>query len=51
MGAAELACGESSDITAHFTAEDAPKRLPPQPFATIGANVYLRYKEWRAGAE
>ncbi|GAA6165718.1 FAD-binding oxidoreductase [Pelagimonas sp. KU-00592-HH] len=51
MGAAELACGESSEITAHFTAEDAPKRLPPQPFATIGANVYLRYKEWRAGAE
>lgn len=51
MGAAELASGVTSDITRHFTAEAEPQRLPPQPFSTIGANAYLRWKEWRAGAE
>lgn len=51
MGAAELACGLESDITRHFTAEEPPSKLPPEPFSTIGANAYLRWKEWRAGAE
>lgn len=51
IGAAELAMGAESDITRHFTAEDAPTKLPPEPFSTIGANAYLRWKEWRAGAE
>ncbi len=51
IGAAELACGEDSDITQHFTAEAEPKPLPPQPFATIGANAFLRWKEWRASDE
>lgn len=51
MAAAELACGEVTDITRYFSAEDQPKPLPPQPFATIGANAYLRWKEWRAGDE
>lgn len=51
IGAAELASGAQSDVTRHFTAEAEPARLPPPPFSTIGANVYLRWKEWRAGAE
>ncbi len=51
IGAAELACGETSDITTHFTKEARPKRLPPPPFAGIGANAVLRWKEWKAGAE
>lgn len=51
IGAAELAMGVQSDITRHFTAEDAPSKLPPRPFSTLGANAYLRWKEWRAGAE
>lgn len=51
MGAAELVCGLDSDITRHFTAEEPPSKLPPEPFSTIGANAYLRWKEWRAGAE
>ena len=46
--AAEVALGVSSDITAHFGAEAQPKRLPPPPFAEIGANVVLRWKEWKA---
>lgn len=51
IGAAELACDVDSDITRHFTAEDTPRRLPPQPFQQIGANAVLRYKEWRARDE
>lgn len=49
--AAELACGVTSDITRHFTAEARPRSLPPQPFREIGANALLRWKEWRAREE
>ncbi len=51
IGAAELASGVESAVTRHFTAETEPTRLPPPPFATLGANAYLRWKEWRAGKE
>ena len=51
IGAAELASGVESEITRHFTAEAPPTRLPPPPFSTIGANLFLRWKEWRAGRE
>ncbi len=51
IAAAEAALGQTSAITEHFAAEPAPKPLPPQPFATWGANAYLRWKERRAGAE
>lgn len=51
VGAAELACGITSDITRHFTAEPAPTRLLPPPLSTIGANLFLGWKEWRAGNE
>lgn len=51
IGAAELACGITSEITRHFSAEAPPRRLPPQPLQQIGANAVLRYKEWRAREE
>ena len=51
IAAAEMACGHRSDITTFFNAEAEPKKLPPQPFAQIGANAYLRWKEYKAGAE
>jgi glycine/D-amino acid oxidase-like deaminating enzyme len=51
IGAAELAMGRTSDITRFFTDEAEPVRLPPHPFDTIGANAYLRWKEWQARAE
>ena len=51
IAAAERACGVQSDVTAYFDGEAEPKPLPPQPFASLGANAYLRWKEWRAGAE
>ena len=51
IGAAELACGHDSAVTRHFGAEAEPARLPPAPLATIGANLFLCWKEWRAGQE
>lgn len=51
IGAAELACAETSAVTRHFTNEPRPKRLPPQPFRQIGANAVLRWREWRARDE
>ena len=51
IGAAELASGHCSAITKVFSNEPEPKKLPPRPFSTIGANAYLRWKEWRAGRE
>ncbi len=51
IGAADLALGRSSEISRFFSAEAEPTRLPPHPFDTIGANAYLRWKEWQARAE
>ena len=51
IAAAELAMGHETDTTRHFAAEAEPAKLPPRPFATIGANVFLRYKEARTGRE
>ncbi|MGJ8625645.1 MAG: NAD(P)/FAD-dependent oxidoreductase [Sulfitobacter sp.] len=51
IAAAELALAQPTGIADYFAAEPAPKPLPPQPLASLGANAYLRYKEWRAGAE
>jgi glycine/D-amino acid oxidase-like deaminating enzyme len=51
IAAAELACGETSAVTDYFTAEPAPRKLPPQPFRDIGANLTLRWREWRARSE
>ncbi|WP_210529564.1 NAD(P)/FAD-dependent oxidoreductase [Rubellimicrobium arenae] len=51
IGAAELASGVESDVTRHFLTEPQPTKLPPPPFSTLGANAYLRWKEWRASRE
>ncbi|MGB3387683.1 MAG: FAD-binding oxidoreductase, partial [Pseudaminobacter sp.] len=51
IAAAELASGEASPIADHFRAEEEPSKLPPQPLAEIGANAYLRWREWRASRE
>ena len=51
IGAADLALGKPSEIATHFLAEDDPTRLVPPPFAEIGANLYFRWKEWRARRE
>ena len=49
MLAAELACGVSNALLDQLG--DAPARLPPEPFAKLGANAYLRVQEIRAGRE
>ncbi len=51
IGAAELACGQTSAITDFFCAQAEPTKLPPHPLDTIGANAYMRWKEWQARAE
>jgi glycine/D-amino acid oxidase-like deaminating enzyme len=51
IAAAELAMGLQTDTIRHFAAKAEPTRLPPKPFSTLGANAFLRFKEWRAGAE
>ncbi|MBL4928110.1 NAD(P)/FAD-dependent oxidoreductase [Fuscibacter oryzae] len=51
IAAAELAMGLETDATRHFAKDAQPTKLPPKPFSTLGANVFLRYKEWRAGRE
>jgi glycine/D-amino acid oxidase-like deaminating enzyme len=51
IAAAEMLMGVGSAVTKHFEDQAEPVRLPPKPFSTIGANVFLRWKEWRAGLE
>lgn len=51
IAAAELAIGLNTEVTNYFAAEAEPVRLPPKPFSTLGANAFLRFKEWRAGRE
>jgi len=51
IGAAEMLCGRASAITEFFSAEAEPSRLPPHPFDTIGANAYMRWKEWQSRQE
>lgn len=48
IAAAELASGETSDITRHFTAEPDPTKLPHRIVRDRGANALLRWKEWKA---
>ena len=49
--AAEYACGYENPYIEDHINEAQPTRLPPEPFATIGATVYLNWQEWRAGLE
>ena len=51
MLAAEYACGFQNPYIEDYLNEAQPTRLPPEPFATIGANAYLNWQEWRAGLE
>jgi glycine/D-amino acid oxidase-like deaminating enzyme len=51
IAAAELAMRQETQVTRHFAAEAEPTRLPPRPFSTIGANLYLRWKERCAASD
>jgi glycine/D-amino acid oxidase-like deaminating enzyme len=49
--AAEMAVKGETPMVAEYLAYEAPKRLPPEPFLSLGAKMTLRWKEWRAGIE
>ena len=49
--AAELASDQNSVLLDDQLANLAPARLPPAPIASLGANAYLRWGEYRAGKE
>lgn len=51
MGVAELVLQGGSEISDHFLAQPVLPRLPPEPVASLGANSYLIWKEWRSGKE
>ncbi len=51
IAAAEQAVGVQSDVTHFFAAQSRPSRLPPEPLAKLGANMIIRWKEWRAHKE
>ncbi|WP_419907506.1 NAD(P)/FAD-dependent oxidoreductase [Hoeflea sp.] len=48
---AEQICGHESASLSAMQSFPAPKRLPPEPFASIGANATMRWGEMRAGKE
>ena len=49
--AADLASGETSEHLNALLAEPEPQRLPPEPFASIGAKALMRWGEYNAGTE
>lgn len=54
MVAADLATGNlrsNHQSLERMLAYDPPKKLPPEPFASMGAAITLQYREWRAGRE
>lgn len=51
IAAADMLFNRPSNISAHFMAEQEPSKLVPSPLAEIGANLYFRWKEWRAREE
>lgn len=51
MLAAELAAGYSSWMLHELQAEAAPRRLPPEPIASLGASAFIRWHEFKAGRE
>ncbi|MEI8599069.1 hypothetical protein P4S64_19980 [Vibrio sp. M60_M31a] len=51
MMAAELAVSKRSQNLEEFIRHETPKKLPPEPFLSVGANMTMRWKEWLAGKE
>lgn len=51
MRAAELATETTSEALSAFMAQEAPRNLLPWPLMEIGAPLYLRWQERKAGAE
>lgn len=48
---ADLASDVSSELLDQVMDQPQPARLPPEPFATLGAKAVLRWSEYKAGRE
>ena len=48
---AELLLGKTSSSLASMLAKPKPKRLPPEPLSSIGANITMRWGEFKARKE
>ena len=51
IGAVDLATKANSPIVQDLLSYDAPTKLPPAPLAKIGANLVLKWREFKAGPE
>ncbi|WP_372737106.1 NAD(P)/FAD-dependent oxidoreductase [Neptunomonas sp.] len=51
MMAAEHAVLGQSEMLSEFLDHQAPSKLPPEPFLSLGANMTMKWKEWQAGIE
>lgn len=51
IAAAELASRSNSPLVEEMLNAPAPQRLPPEPFATLGANMVIKWREWKGRAE
>jgi len=51
MMAADLATGTRSEGLDRYLDQPKPSRLPPEPFARLGATAVIRWQELRAGRE
>lgn len=51
IAASDLVMGVKSPLVDILSKYDAPKKLPPQPFLSLGAKADLKFREWRAGRE
>jgi glycine/D-amino acid oxidase-like deaminating enzyme len=51
IAAADAVLQIDSPLLRNFRANAAPRRLPPQPFLSIGAKANLKLREWGAGKE
>ena len=48
---AELATGSNEPMVADLLAMEQPKKLPPEPFLSVGANLNLWWMQKRAGSD
>ena len=48
---AEKICGQNSTVRTFMEQQPSPQKLPPAPLASVGANAYLRWSEFKAGEE
>lgn len=51
MAVVDFATGQNNQIVADAVSSDPPKKLPPEPFMTLGAKAVLWWKQKKAAGE